>query len=155
MYKINTDLVRRYAKSYAEMNMLATVTIMRHDAPALNTTSGDMSTTDYLTVYEGKARVTTVSGPSTYSLGEEPQYFSNGSVSIPLVDTDGNPTVPQINDTITVDSHHDALMIGRTFRVVDVQAAGQFEAARTMSVVGAQRWEGWNKDPNIPQEWYV
>ena len=35
------------------------------------------------------------------------------------------------------------------------RTAGQFESARSMSVTGAQRWEGWNKDPNIPNEWYV
>ena len=155
MYQINTPLVRRYAQKYAEMNMDAEVTITRPNAPSAVSNTGQISATTYSTVYTGKARVTTASGPVQYSFGEEPQYFSSSQVSIPLVKTNGDPTMPQVNDLVTVTDHHDALMIGRAFRVMDVQAAGQFESARTMSVTGAQRWEGWNKDPNIPNEWYV
>ena len=155
MYKINTSLVRRYAQRYAEMNMSATVRIDRPGKPTLDTATGDATSTVLSTVYSGKARVSTVAGPVQYQLGEEPQYFSNGSVSIPLLDEMGTPTTPQVNDVVVVTSHPDVLMVGRAFRVMDVQASGQFEAVRNMSVTGVQRWEGWAPDNNIPPEWYV
>jgi len=155
VYKINTNLVRRYARKYAEMNMASEVRIDRPGKPTLDTTTGDATATVLSTVYAGKARVTTVGGPQQYSLGEEPQYFSSGSVSIPLFDEEGQPTMPQVNDVVIVTAHHDVLMVNRAFRVMDVQASGQLEAVRNMSVTGVQRWEGWEASPAIPSEWYV
>lgn len=134
--------------------MPAAVRIERPSAPSLDAGSGRVQAVVDKVVYEGKARVTTTGGPVTYQLGEEPQYFSQAQVSIPLV-SEGEPTLPQVNDTLTVLAHHDALMIGRQFRVVDVEAAGQFQAVRRMQVVGVQRWEAWTPQEDIPQEWRV
>jgi len=155
MYKINTSLVHRYAQRYAEMNMTATLRIDRPGKPSLNTTTGDATATVLSTIYTGKGRVTTIAGPVQYQLGEEPQYFSSGAVSIPLLDDDGQPTTPQVNDVVVVVAHPDVLMVGRAFRVMDVQASGQFEAVRNISVTGVQRWEAWTPANDIPPEWYV
>ena len=86
MYKVNTNLVRKYAQRYSEMNMTATVRIDRPDVATLNASTGDVTSQVLKTVYEGKGRVSGVSGPVQYSLGEEPQYFSSGTVYVPLLD---------------------------------------------------------------------
>lgn len=155
MYKINTNLVRGYAQRYAQMSMVDTIRIDRPGDPTLNTTSGDATATVLSTVYQGIGKVTTVSGPIQYQLGEEPQYFSSGEASIPLIDVDGNPTTPQVNDVLIVETHPDVLMVGRAFRIMDVKASGLIEAARTLTLTGVQRWAGWTPDSNIPPEWYV
>jgi hypothetical protein len=155
MYIINTDLVRSYAQRYAQISMVDTVRIDRPGDPSLDTTSGNATSTVLSTIYEGVGKVTTISGPVQYQLGEEPQYFSSGEASIPLLDVDGDPTTPQVNDVLIVVSHHDVLMVGRAFRIMDVKASGLIEAARTLTLSGVQRWAGWTPDSNIPPEWYV
>lgn len=155
MYKVNTSLVRRYAQKYSEMNMTSIVRVDRPGTPTLDTSGGDVTAVVSKVVYEGKGRVSTVSGPVQYTLGDEPQYFSSGSIIIPLLDEDGQPTTPQVNDIVTVLSHADVLMVNRAFRVMNVSASGQFVAAREMAVTGVQRWEAWTPDANIPSDWYV
>ena len=155
MYRVNTGLIRQYAQRYAEMNMTATVRIDRPGVPSLDATSGDVTATVSKTVYTGKGRVSTVSGPVQYSLGEEPQYFASGTVFIPLLDDDGQPTTPQVNDVVIVTSHPDVLMVNRAFRVMNVNASGQFVATRELAVTGVQRWDGWTPTNDIPPEWYV
>jgi hypothetical protein len=155
MYKVNTNLVRKYAQRYSEMNMTATVRIDRPDVATLNASTGGVTSQVLKTVYEGKGRVSGVSGPVQYSLGEEPQYFSSGTVYVPLLDESGQPTTPQVNDVVVVTSHPDVLMVGRAFRVMNVSASGQFVAARELSVTGVQRWEAWTPANDIPSEWYV
>lgn len=155
MYRVNAGLVRQYAQKYAEMNMTATVRIDRPAPATLDNATGDVTAQVQKTVYEGKARLSTVSGPVQYSLGEEPQYFSSGTVYIPLLDADGQPTTPQVNDVVIVTSHPDVLMVNRAFRVMNVNASGQFVATRELSVTGVQRWEAWTPSNDIPPEWYV
>jgi len=155
MYRVNTGLVRRYAQRYSEMNMTATVRIDRPDVATLNASTGDVTAQVLKTIYEGKGRVSGVSGPVQYSLGEEPQYFSSGTVYVPLENADGTPTTPQVNDIVIVTSHPDVLMVNRAFRVMNVAASGQFIAARELSVTGVQRWEAWTPTNDIPPEWYV
>jgi hypothetical protein len=137
------------------MNMTATVRVDRPGTPTLDTTGGDVTAVVSKVVYEGKGRVSTVSGPVQYSLGDEPQYFSSGSIFIPLLDDSGLPTTPQVNDIVTILSHIDVLMVDRVFRVMNVQASGQFVAARELAVTGVQRWEGWTPAEDIPASWYV
>jgi len=155
MYRVNTGLIRQYAQKYSEMNMTATVRIDRPNPATLDTNTGDVTAQVQKTIYEGKGRVSTVSGPVQYSLGEEPQYFSSGTVYIPLIDQDGNPTTPQVNDIVIVTSHPDVLMVNRAFRIMNVNASGQFVSTRELSVTGVQRWEAWTPTNNIPPEWYV
>jgi len=155
MYRVNTGLVRQYAQRYSEMNMTAMVRIDRPDVASLNATTGDVTAQVLKTIYEGKARVSAVTGPVQYSLGEEPQYFSSGTVFVPLTNEDGTPTTPQVNDIVVVTAHLDVLMVNRAFRVMNVQASGQFVAARELSVTGVQRWEAWTPTNDIPPEWYV
>lgn len=154
---VNDEAVTRYARRYAEANMTATVRITRMDEPFLNS-SGDLIPEEMFTIYEGKGRVYSVSGPMTMNLGEEPQYYSSTYISIPL-----SATLPRVDDVVEVLTHRDWTMPGRKFRVMDVEAGGQYPAARRMQVTGIQRSKQWGtsepvhpaKELVIPEEWRV
>lgn len=109
------------------------------------------------TVYEGKARFPNVTGPVTYQLGEEPQYFSSTYVSVPVLDpVSGQPVLPMVDDVVSVTAHPDQLMVGRKFRVMDVETGGQFGPVRRMQLTGIQPSKQWTDSalhPSIPPEW--
>lgn len=154
---VNDEAVTRYARRYAEANMTATVKITRMDEPSFDM-QGELSAVELFVLYEGKARVYGVSGPMTMNLGEEPQYFSSTYISIPL-----SANTPRVDDVIEVLAHRDWTMVGRKFRVMDVEAGGQYPAVRRMQVTGIQRSKQWGtpgepKHPaefDIPEEWRV
>ena len=94
-------------------------------------------------LYEGKGHVYQVSGPSVMNIGDETSYFSSSYISTPLKDGNGDEIVTQVNDLIEVLDHPDELVVGRVFRVQDVDAGGLFPVARRHMVSGAQRFSGW------------
>ena len=146
------------ARRFAESNMTATVTITRPDSAIFDTDTGDLDAVTGDKVYEGKARVYTVSGPMSYGLGDENQYYQASYVSVPLEDDLRNPVLPQIDDLIHIDSHHDPLIEGKYYRVTDVEGSGQYVASRRLQVVGAQNSRTWvdtARHPSIPDEWLV
>lgn len=154
---VDDNAVIRYARRYAEANMTATVEIVRMSEPYLDINTGNLTAMEQFTIYRGKARVYGVSGPVTMNMGEEPQYFSSTYVSIPL-----DATMPRVDDVIEVLTHHDWTVVGRTFRVMDVESGGQYPAVRRMQVTGVQNSKQWyggppNEHPvtNIPKEWQI
>lgn len=151
---VDHNLVRRYARRFAESNMTAVVRITRMDSPNFDDLDGILSAIAGDLVYEGQARVYGVAGPVQMALGEEPQYFSSTYVSIPLAST-----MPRVDDVVEVLWHLDESMVGRKFRVQDVEAGGQFPTVRRMQVMGVQRSKQWVDHPSvprdIPEEWRV
>jgi hypothetical protein len=149
------------ARVYAERNMNASVRIWRPDSPDFMPSDGKLYADEMFQVYEGKARVYTVSGPLTMGVGDEPTYYSSTMVSIPLALTDPYsspeleiPQSPRVDDVVQVTSHPDPLMMDRYFRVVDVEAGSQFPVTRRMQCVGIQASKQWGK-PDIPTEWII
>lgn len=157
---VKSTLVELYARRFVESNMTAFVEITRPGEPDFVSSSGELEADSGPVVYEGKARVYTVSGPVTLELGDDPQYFSSAVVSVPLVDDFGVNVLPQVNDLVEIQEHPDPLMLGRRFRVMDVEAGGQFAVLRRMQVVGIQRGRTWEpdsqaEDAHVPREWLV
>lgn len=97
-----------------------------------------------------------VSGPLLYGIDDESQEFSQTYVSIPI-EVDGNLTSPMVDDIVEVVDHPDALLVGKYFRVRDVQSGSQLPVTRLMQVAGAQRGTHWvdESSPDIPPEWLV
>lgn len=121
------------AQRYAESNMIAAVSISRPTALVFNQTTGALVETSAAPLYVGKARITPMSGPLQFSVGDEPQFYSAASVSIPLA-----APVPRIDDVLTVTAHPDPAVVGRVFRITDVTGAGEIPDCRRLSVVGVQ-----------------
>lgn len=145
------------ARVYAERNMTATVVITRPAAPGFRFDTGLLDAESMGDVYDGKARVYTVSGPVTMGIGDEPTYYSSTFVSVPLEELIPGadiPPSPRVDDIVRVTAHLDPLMLGRFFRVVDVEAGSQFPACRRMQCVGIQDSKQWG-DGSIPAEWII
>lgn len=135
-----TVLARPYAQAYAEGNMIATVKVTRPSTPVFDRTTGGLASMGAETVvHEGEARIYSVSGPQQYAMGDEPQYFSNTFVSIPIT-----ATKPRIDDVVEVLTHPDPNLVGRSFRVQDVEAGGQLPVVHRMQVTGIQSSRVWN-----------
>lgn len=138
--KRTTDLAVLRARAFAEANMQATVRIERPTAPVFDRSTGELGMAPDALVYQGKARVYGVQGPATYALGDEPQYFSSSFVSIPH-----GAAEPRIDDVVEVLTHPDASLVGRFFRIQDVEAGGQMPAVKRLQVVGIQPSRGWSE----------
>lgn len=141
---IKTATIQRLARKYTEANMIASVRIARMSEP----TEGDEldwrnTATTLRVVYEGKGRLWGVSGGSETDYGDEVTAFSSTYVSIPLTDSDGNPPDVMVDDIVVVTAHTDPAVVGRAFRVMDVDAGGQFPAARRLQVTSVQKSREW------------
>lgn len=143
--RVNHAQVEAYVRRYARFNMRNTVRITRPTAPVFDPDTGSLASAGSLIVYEGPARIYTVQGPLTYSLGDEPQRYSSTFVSIPVTDDSGAAVnIPRIEDVIEVLlAPGDSNMVGRTFQVQDVEAGGQWMAARRLQVAGIQASKQW------------
>jgi hypothetical protein len=161
------EQARRTATVYAEGNMTSVVEIWRFpdidSAPIA--ANGDVDATGASLVYAaGPARLSNGSGPVTYTLGEQVEFFTSAGGSIPL-EVAGVPTDPQVNDLLHVLGSDDPVMAGRWFRVVDVEVTGTLAVVRRMQLVGIQRSPTWTdtttptrtppSSTDIPPEWQV
>lgn len=142
---VDHELVQRYVRGYTRGNMRDTVRIYRLGEPVFDPETGGLAPAPSADLYVGPARIYSVTGPVTYSLGDEPQHFSSTYISIPIADDLGELNeVPAIEDMVeALDVPGDASMVGRTFQVQDVEAAGQWTAVRRMQVVGVQEAPTW------------
>lgn len=137
---VNHSRIAYYVRRYAESNMSATVTVVRKYKPVFNETTGELASASPSVIYTGKARVATSSGPLTYAVGDESSYFQALTVSIPVVTAD-----VMVDDLVLVTAHPgDPAVVGRVFRVTDVEAGGQWMAARKLSVVGVADSQQWS-----------
>lgn len=141
--------------------MIDRVLVWRPKEPILRDFDGKLDSQVDFTVYEGKARVWSVQGPLTMGIGDEPTYYSQTFCSIPLTTESGGdfpvmpqPQSPRVDDIVQVERHRDPLMVGRYFRVVDVEAGGSLPVARKMQLVGIQASKQWGT-PDIPTEWII
>jgi hypothetical protein len=142
---VDHNLVQRYVRTFARGNMRDTVRIGRSGAPVFDEETGTLQAASPTAIYEGPARVAAVSGPVSYSIGDEPQHFSQTYISIPVVDDDGVPVpAPQVEDVVLVLTNPgDPEMVNRTFQIQDVESGGQWPAVRRMQVVGVQASPQW------------
>jgi hypothetical protein len=158
---------RAYLRDNVEANMTSTVRISRQQSAAdvsVNS-AGSISVNSESIIYEGMARMHNASGPVTYTIGEEVQFFSSGRATIP-VDVDGDPVDVWVNDLLLVTGSDDPVLAGRRFRVVDVEVAGMMSVSRSLQLVGIQHYSGWVDDSvrvasvgavpeGLPPEWSV
>lgn len=121
------SLVDKYLQRYYRAHMSSRVRVLR----------GVLGAGEEL-VYEGDARVHRMAAPVQMGFGDEPQYMVSGTVSVPFHDASGAVVQPQVNDMVVVLSHHDRKLEGRSFRVMHVDAGGEFEEMVQMSVMGSE-----------------
>ncbi len=141
LIKRSTTMVRPLAQAYAEGNMIATVRLTRPAKPVFDRRTGGLAAMGAEgVIYSGPGRVYGVQGPVQYAVGDEPTYFSSTFVSIPI--TAGKP---RVDDVVEVLDHPDPNIVGRSFRVQDVEAGGQIPVVHRMQVVGIQASRQWTE----------
>lgn len=140
MRRIKTPkLAGRIARQYAERNMTARVRVGRPGGVVDGGSVSDPSTVSRRkVVYEGRARVYGVGSGGSSDVGDELTFWSSSYVSIPL-----SSDWTQVDDMIEVVAHDDPDVVGRWFRVVNVDSGGQFPVVRRHTVTGAQKDPGW------------
>lgn len=123
---VNDRLIEAYVERYSEGNMTAVVRIVRGVYP------------DTTVQYEGRARISKLSGSIQMGFGDEPQYMVSGSVYIPYVSDEGLDVDVMVDDTVLVLDQRDRNAINRTMRVMHADAAGQWNGSIALQVVGAE-----------------
>lgn len=125
-------------RRYVEMNMDSVVRLARPEGPAMDEDDRMVARpVPARLLYEGRARVYTMSGPQNNDTMEESQVFSSSYVTLPL------DTVPQYNDLVEVLESPDDQIVGKVMRVLDVDGGGSLPVGRRCMVTAAQRFAGW------------
>lgn len=156
--RYSTAAAAYIARVFAERNMVDQVTVWRPKAPVLEDDGTLEAQIDFF-LWIGVGRVWVARGPLTMGVGDEPSYYSQTFCSIPLVvrtEPDVEPAAlsPRVDDIVKVTVHRDPLMVGRYFRVVDVESGGLLPSCRRMQLVGIQASKQWG-GPDVPPDWVV
>ena len=142
---------RNYARRHASAHMYYTVQIERMGDPYFDEATGRMTPRVAEIVYTGPARIWTVSGPQVFTVGEDQMSFDQTNMSIPW-NVIPVPHRDDIATVLTYDTHSgfgDPELLGRSFRILDVQLGGQMYATRRMTVSAIQPSAAW-EDDNLP-----
>jgi hypothetical protein len=142
------ETARLITKRRVEAEMVSLVQITRGMAASLGPDGELVPDPAVALVYSGICHLGTAAGPVTYTIGDEVQFFSSGTATIPLEwDPLGDgtlvTTLPQVDDLLQVTAHDDYGYVGREFRVVDVENLGTLAAYRRLQIVGIARSPGW------------
>jgi Family of unknown function (DUF6093) len=123
---VRRQVVELFVERYTKGNQTATVKIFRGLYP------------NFAVLYEGRGRLHRMQGSVQMGFGDEPQYMVTGTISVPLIHTDGTVVNPQVNDFVFIVQHHDPDSVGRLLRVVHVDHGGQWNGVVSMSVIGSE-----------------
>jgi hypothetical protein len=138
----STAFAQKIARGYAERNMTSVVSIGRPDEVDDHDDATEPTTTKMRKlIYWGKARVYTASGSGSLDTGDDLVYLSRSYISIPLFKE--TPPFTQVDDLIEIIDHDDIDIIGRVFRIVGIDYAGQFPVVRRHTVMSVDRSVDW------------
>lgn len=135
LFPTTNPFVRQQVRNFTEGNMRASIEILRGSLGTLDPVTGlvgGLSGSER--VYRGKARIRTVNGTGTASIGGGEINTRSTTISIPIT---VNAQI-HADDLVRVlqDDESDVTLDTRIFRVMDVDGGGFFGDARRMSCVG-------------------
>lgn len=139
---------RNYARTHMTAHMYYTIEIDRMAEGIFDEDSGHILPKVKMKIYQGPARIASVTGPQVLGLGEDQMAFVSTSISIPW-DTDPVPNRDDIAVVLSYDPHAgfgDAALVGRAFRILNVEFGGQMFAVRRMSALAIQESAAWGED---------
>jgi hypothetical protein len=125
---------RRQATLYSEATMTSTVIVTRRTTVGALDYSTGLVVDAPTTIYSGKARLSRLRGNVAMDLGDEQEYFTMVTVSIPL-------TAPLviIDDMVEISASPDPHVVTRLFRVTDTEGGGDLPTAQTFNGLGVAR----------------
>lgn len=136
-----SGMARHLVRRYTESHMTSQITILRGALSLLNPATGIVGgLAGATTIYQGKARIHTVSGSGAPSDSGAPIDTRSTTISIPIT-----APIPNRDDVITVQATNvntdgtqaDADLDTRVFRVLEVEGGSFFGDARRMSCTQA------------------
>lgn len=140
MFRAASRYSRQYIARRALGAMVDRISINRPGDVQLNPTTGMNVAVAGEEIYQGQARIYSVSGPQVVDLGEADIALRMTYVSIP---SDWLP-VPQRDDIITVlEARSDEGLQDKAFRILDVDGGGLVRAVRRMQCVSWEENSSW------------
>lgn len=125
---------RALAQAYAEGNMTYVVRITRPVDNVFDRPTGRLiNPRDPVIEDDCPGHLYVVDGGQTFTLGDEPVYYANTRLSIPL-----GKARPHVNDLVKILQAPDPETVGRIFRVTGVSTAGMLPVVHTMNLSGIE-----------------
>lgn len=126
---VPSRMARSYLSKMAIAQMTSTITVSRPADPAFNTTTGEISTGTYVTIWTGPARIYSESGALSV-IGDE--MVSVGTTYIAIAQS---APLPRVDDIAKVNTTlDDPALVDTVFRIVDVSVGGLLSPTRRLTV---------------------
>lgn len=133
---------KAYVRRAAEAQFQCSVRIFETTVPTLDTVTGLYSSVEGTDVYDGPARIWSVEGAGTVTVGEGDIALQSTYCSIPW---DATP-VPEVdNQVLVTDCADDPELVGRSFRIMSVDGGGQTRATRRMQITALTENRSWQR----------
>jgi len=140
MVRVASSHSRKYLSRQVNSVMIDTVAIYRPGKVSFNTTTGQNQATEESKIYQGKARIYSVSGPQVVAVGEADLTFRSTYISIPA---DVLPAPHRDDIVLVLESVSDEELQGKGFRVLDVEGGGLVMAVRRMQCQAMEESSSW------------
>jgi hypothetical protein len=140
---------RSYARRHATAHMYYTIQIERMAMGVFDEQTGGIVPAVKTVIYNGPARIATVSGPQIIQVGEDTMAMSQTTISIPF-DTDPVPHRDDIATVLGLDTQRaefgDPALVFKSFRILNVEYGGQMYATRRMAALVITESASWGSE---------
>lgn len=129
---------RAYIRSHAEVNMTYTCVVERPGVPTADDFNEETSTYNDvagLELYTGPCRIYELSGSGVIDVNFDHVVTQQTKLSIPW---DEGVGIRRDDEVKIVSATHDAALVGKRFRILDVDKGGDLRATRRFTIQGIQ-----------------
>lgn len=130
-----SNRARAYIRSRAEANLTYECRIERVSAGTFDVDDSIYTAGEATELYEGPCRVWQVSGGNAVDINSEGLVLQQTKISIPWNEGIG---VKRDDEVKILAATYDAALVGKRFRIMDVDKGGDLRATRTFTVQTVQ-----------------
>lgn len=126
---------RAYIRSRADANLTYECVIQRVGVAAFNTGSSLYTAGAPSQIYEGPCRIWEITGGSVLDVNSEQIVVQQTKLSIPWNEGVG---IKRDDEVKIITAPHDSMIVGKRFRIMDVDKGGDLRATRRFTVQSIQ-----------------
>ena len=130
-----SNRARAYIRSHAEVNMTYECRIERISAGDFDENDSIYTAGETVELYEGPCRIWEVSGASGIPINGEEIILQSTRLSIPWNEGVGIKRDDEVKITAAT---YDPALVGKRFRILDVDKGGDLRATRRFTIQGIQ-----------------
>lgn len=130
-----SNRARAYIRSRAEVNMTYECKIERVGAATFDETDSIYVAGENIELYEGPCRIWRVSGSSAIPINSEEIILQQTKLSIPWNEGVG---IRRDDEVKIIAATYDEALVGKRFRIMDVDKGGDLRATRQFTIQGVQ-----------------